>query len=126
VHALERKQIMQNHRNSLEEKVKKIDRAYRNFQAKKIEILLNRAKSFKYFRYRNLVKNEPNFCPLFSLKKKCHNISNLNCWSCYCDYYDRQYIDKENGLIGRCSIGNENGKYTRGVWDCSNCGMPHK
>jgi len=113
-------------KNRLEEKVKKIDRAYKNFQKNKIEILLNRADNFKYYRYSNLIRKEPDFCPLFALNKKCHNIPNLNCWNCYCSYYDRQYIDEKNELVGRCSIGNKNGKYTRGIWDCSDCHLPHK
>ncbi|HIP51520.1 MAG TPA: hypothetical protein EYG94_05450, partial [Campylobacterales bacterium] len=32
-----------------------------------------------YFRFDNMVKNEPDFCPLYKDNKKCHDLKELNC-----------------------------------------------
>ncbi|EFU69798.1 conserved hypothetical protein [Aliarcobacter butzleri JV22] len=40
-----------------------------------------------YFKFENMVINEPNFCLLYKENKKCHNIENLNCYLCACPYF---------------------------------------
>lgn len=38
----------------------------------------------EYFKFENMVKNEPDFCPLYKDNKKCHDMENLNCYLCAC------------------------------------------
>ena len=37
-----------------------------------------------YFDFDNMVKNEPDFCPLYKDNKKCHDTKELNCYLCAC------------------------------------------
>jgi len=84
-------------------------------------------KPFDYFFYTSFSETNPNFCPLFKINKVCHNIDaqEFNCMGCYCQHYDIEFIDCTNGLIGRCKIDSQDGKYSDDVWDCSNCIIPH-
>ena len=38
----------------------------------------------EYFKFENMVKNEPDFCPLYKDNKKCHDMEDLNCYLCAC------------------------------------------
>ena len=37
-----------------------------------------------YFKFENMVKKEPDFCPLYKDNKKCHDMKELNCYLCAC------------------------------------------
>lgn len=41
----------------------------------------------EYFRFENMVKNEPDFCPLYKDNKKCHDMEDLNCYLCACPHF---------------------------------------
>ena len=85
---------------------------------------LDENEIIKYFRYDNLKKNEPNFCPLFFKNKKCHEIDNLNCYLCGCPYIR---ITKTKSY---CSINSKFAKFIKKQnyihLDCSDCLIPHK
>jgi len=79
----------------------------------------------EYFDFDNMVKNEPNFCPLYKDNKKCHNIEKLNCYLCACPLFrldtHKSYcqIDSKFGstIIAKDGFIHQN---------CSNCVIPHK
>jgi hypothetical protein len=87
----------------------------------------------EYFDFENMIKAEPNFCPLYTEHKKCHDIKSLNCYLCACPNFrfnDEGFetIDKKT-KYSFCSIDSKNGK--AGVYDdaihqdCSACSVPH-
>ncbi len=87
----------------------------------------------EYFKFENMLNNEPSFCPLFLENKKCHDIQELNCYLCACPNFrfnDDGIKRKENKTqYSFCSIDSKDG--TQGVYgdkihqDCSLCAVPH-
>ena len=78
-----------------------------------------------YFDFENMVKNEPNFCPLYKDHKKCHNIEKLNCYLCACPLFR---LDTNKSY---CAINSKYGSQIEGKngfihQNCSNCLIPHK
>ena len=77
-----------------------------------------------YFDFDNMVKNEPEFCPLYKQNKKCHDIDELNCYLCACPNFR---VGKQKSS---CAI---NSKYGDKIiakdgyihQDCSACAVPH-
>ena len=56
----------------------------------------------EYFRYENMVKNEPDFCPLYEDNKRCHNMENLNCYLCACPNFrfdDNGFREEEGRIV---------------------------
>lgn len=88
----------------------------------------------EYFKFENMVKNEPDFCPLYKDNKKCHNIENLQCYLCACPHFrfSDSGIENENEkiLYSFCSINSKKGSKFENKncihQDCSNCLIPHK
>jgi len=82
-----------------------------------------------YFRYENISKQEPNFCPLFQQKTKCHDIEELNCYFCGCPHF-RFYDIPQDNIHSFCAIKSPDGeqKCYNNVYhqDCSHCIIPHK
>jgi len=87
-----------------------------------------------YFRFENMVEKEPDFCPLYTKKEKCHEMEVLNCYLCACPYF--LFNDKglkkegEQTLYSICSINAKEGKRFISDHaihqDCGNCLLPHK
>jgi hypothetical protein len=87
----------------------------------------------EYFEFENMVENEPQFCPLYEKKQKCHNIDYLNCYLCACPNF--RFNDKGIEKIGDkikysfCSIDSKNGElssYGDSIHqNCSGCDIPH-
>ena len=87
----------------------------------------------EYFNFESMVKNEPEFCPLYVDNKKCHDMESLNCYLCACPNF--RFLDEgikkvgENTQYSFCDIESKDGK--QGVYgdsihqDCSKCGVPH-
>jgi len=90
-------------------------------------------KIIEYFVFENMVKNEPDFCPLYAQNKKCHDTKHLNCYLCACPYFrfSDAGVEKVDGKtkFSFCSIDAKKGK--AGVYgdaihqDCSACTVPH-
>jgi hypothetical protein len=86
-----------------------------------------------YFRFDNMVKNEPSFCPLYKENKKCHDIPELNCYLCACPHFkfnDEGFQKIENKILySTCSIDSKDGsQYISDDaihQDCSGCLIPH-
>lgn len=88
----------------------------------------------EYFDFDNMVKEEPDFCPLYVDNKKCHDMESLNCYLCACPNFrfDDEGIKKveENTQYSFCGIDSKDG--SQGVYgdkihqDCSKCGIPHR
>ncbi len=93
-----------------------------------------------YFDFDNMVKNEPDFCPLYREKneegrvgKKCHDMQQLNCYLCACPNFrfNDDGLEKigEKTLYSNCAIDSKEG--AQGIYgdaihqDCSNCTVPH-
>lgn len=86
-----------------------------------------------YFDFDSMVKNEPEFCPLYKDNKKCHEMESLNCYLCACPNFrfDDSGIKEvgENTQYSFCGIDSKDG--AQGVYgdkihqDCSKCGVPH-
>lgn len=86
-----------------------------------------------YFDFDSMVKNEPEFCPLYADNKKCHDMESLNCYLCACP----NFRFKDAGIakidsktqFSVCNIESKDG--SQGVYgdsihqDCSKCGVPH-
>jgi Zn-finger protein len=88
----------------------------------------------EYFRFENMVQNEPEFCPLYAQNRKCHEVENLNCYLCACPYFrfDDDGLDIKDGKVIKsiCSIDAKDKAWSihQDVvhLDCSNCLLPHK
>ncbi len=113
---------------------------FREHKAKQLLIFEKLAKEKKskkeiveYFKYENMQKNEPNFCPLYAMNEKCHEMEHLNCYFCACPYFrfDDEGIKEENGLCvkSECAIKSKKSSLFvhEGVahLDCSKCTTPH-
>ena len=48
---------------------------------------LSDTEVIEYFRFENMVINEPDFCLLYTENKKCHEVEHLNCYWCACPYF---------------------------------------
>ncbi len=86
-----------------------------------------------YFRFENMVKNEPEFCPLYAEHKKCHNTEELNCYLCACPNFrfnDAGFGAEEGKILfSTCSIESPDGALfstdTAIHQNCSDCLVPH-
>lgn len=78
----------------------------------------------QYFKFENMVINEPDFCPLYKENTKCHDIEKLNCYLCGCPNFrladSKSYcdIDSKDGA----SIKSKDGFIHQ---NCSKCIVPH-
>ena len=94
---------------------------------------LDQEQIIDYFDFDSMVKNEPDFCPLYAKNKKCHDMQSLNCYLCSCPNFrfDDKGLDKVEQRIrySFCDIDSKDGRV--GVYgdkihqDCSKCGVPH-
>ncbi len=86
---------------------------------------LNDDEVIEYFRFENMVKNEPDFCPLYKNNLKCHEMEELNCYLCACPNFrvnsTKSYCDINSKDGG--SVTDKNGFVHQ---DCSQCSVPHK
>ncbi len=88
----------------------------------------------EYFKFENMVKNEPEFCPLYKDNKKCHDYKDLNCYLCACPNFrfNDNGLKKQNGktLYSYCSINSKDGTQFIGKeyihQNCVGCIAPHK
>lgn len=79
----------------------------------------------EYFDFDNMVKNEPDFCPLYKDNKKCHDIDTLNCYFCACPNF------RLESAKSTCAIDSKDGGSITAPdgfihQDCSKCSVPHK
>jgi len=87
----------------------------------------------RYFRFDNMVKSEPDFCPLYKDNKKCHDNKNLNCYFCACPNFrfkDNGFkIIKKQTLFSYCSINSKDGTQYKSQdsihQNCAGCFIPH-
>ena len=88
----------------------------------------------EYFRFENMVKNEPDFCPLYKDNKKCHDYEDLNCYLCACPNFrfkDEGFEKVEDKtLYSKCNINSRDGSQYVGEnyihQNCSGCIVPHR
>ena len=88
----------------------------------------------EYFEYEHMKQKHPEFCPLYTKDKKCHDMDELNCYLCACPYFrfDDDGLYQEDGKIrySICSIeakGRED--FIKGDaihQGCTNCTLPHQ
>jgi hypothetical protein len=99
--------------------------------------LTNKSKDeiIEYFKFENMVKNEPDFCPLYKDNKKCHDMEDLNCYLCACPNFrfkDEGFEKTDDGktLFSVCSINSRDGSQFIGDdyihQNCSGCIVPHR
>lgn len=101
-----------------------------------VEKLKNKSEDeiIEYFRFENMVKNEPDFCPLYAKNKKCHDMEDLNCYLCACPNFrfNDDGFKKEEGktLFSVCNINSKDGSQFIGEdyihQNCSGCIVPHR
>ncbi len=95
---------------------------------------LSNNEVIEYFRFENMVINEPDFCLLYAENKKCHETKHLNCYWCACPYFrfnDGGFSTQEGKtLYSICSIDCKEGKRflsdTAIHQDCTSCLIPHQ
>ena len=88
----------------------------------------------EYFKYENMKINEPDFCPLYTLNKKCHEMENLNCYLCACPNFrfkdDGFELQDGKTLYSKCGINSKDGSQYIGEnyihQNCSGCIVPHR
>lgn len=88
----------------------------------------------EYFTFSNMVKEEPDFCPLYKDNKKCHDYEDLNCYLCACPNFrfNNDGIKKieDKTLFSYCGIDSKDGAQFEGKdyihQNCSGCLVPHK
>jgi len=86
-----------------------------------------------YFRFDNMVKYEPDFCPLYKENKKCHDNETLNCYFCACPNFrfkDEGFeIQQKRTLFSYCDIDSKDGdQYLMDDaihQNCAGCFVPH-
>ncbi len=86
-----------------------------------------------YFDFDNMVKKEPDFCPLYKENKKCHDTKELNCYLCACPNFrfDDESAKKQEDktLFSLCAIDSKDGSQYVGEeaihQNCSGCLVPH-
>jgi len=86
-----------------------------------------------YFRFENMVEKEPDFCPLYKDRKKCHEIEELNCYLCACPNFrfdDEGFTKIDNKILySKCSIDSKDGSQyiTEDAihQNCAGCLVPH-
>jgi hypothetical protein len=86
-----------------------------------------------YFRFHNMVKSEPNFCPLYADNKKCHDNEALNCYFCACPNFrfrDNGFEKQKNRtLFSKCDINSKKGSQYMSDdaihQNCAGCFVPH-
>ena len=86
-----------------------------------------------YFRFDNMVKKEPEFCPLYKDNKKCHDMTELNCYLCACPNFrfDDEGLKKieEKILYSTCDIDSKDGSQYISEnaihQNCAGCLVPH-
>ena len=87
----------------------------------------------EYFRFNNMVKNEPDFCPLYAKNKRCHENKELNCYFCACPNFrfNDSGFDKieSRTLFSYCSIESKDGTQYKSEsaihQNCADCFVPH-
>lgn len=87
-----------------------------------------------YFDFDNMVKMEPDFCPLYAEGKKCHDMEKLNCYLCACPHFrfnDKGLRTEEGAAVySACAIHAKEGVPVRFGdaihLDCSACTLPHR
>ena len=94
---------------------------------------LNDEEVIAYFRFENMVEKEPDFCPLYQDREKCHDMQVLNCYLCACP----NFRFNENGfetvknrtLYSICNIDSKDGSQYLGEdaihQNCVGCFVPH-
>ncbi len=88
----------------------------------------------EYFRFENMVEKEPDFCPLYAEKKKCHDTEELNCYLCACPNFrfnDAGFArEGVRTLFSTCSIESPDGdRYVSDTaihQNCAGCIVPHR
>lgn len=106
---------------------------HKNIVDKLLKKEYTQAEIIEYFRFENMLKNEPSFCLLYKENKKCHDIPDLNCYLCACPNFrfDDDGIKKVDSKTqySLCDIDSKDGR--QGVYgekihqDCSKCSVPH-
>ena len=88
----------------------------------------------EYFKFENMVKNEPDFCPLYKDNKKCHDVEELNCYLCACPHFrfDDLGFEKIGEKVVSSFFSIESKKRAKFEGDdyihhdCSGCTIPHR
>lgn len=87
-----------------------------------------------YFDFENMKEQEPDFCPLYEMNTKCHNVEKLNCLFCACPFFDYSDneplgISEDKKVMSHCNINSRFSstyEFENNVQcDCSNCTIPH-
>ena len=86
-----------------------------------------------YFRFENMVQKEPDFCPLYAKKRKCHDIEELNCYLCACPNFrfkeDGFKSEEGKTLFSYCGINSKDGARYESEdtihQNCAGCLVPH-
>jgi len=94
---------------------------------------LNDNELIEYFQFENMVKKEPNFCPLYAKNKKCHDIEELNCYLCACPNFrfkdDGFKKEEKRTLFSYCDINSKDGTQYKSETaihqNCVGCFIPH-
>ncbi|RUM73656.1 MAG: hypothetical protein DSZ11_05415 [Sulfurovum sp.] len=94
---------------------------------------LNDDELIEYFRFDNMVKKEPDFCPLYKDNKKCHDNDELNCYLCACPNFrfkDEGFEKIEDKMLySKCNINSKDGSQYIAKeaihQNCSGCFVPH-
>lgn len=96
--------------------------------------VLSDAEVIEYFRFENMVQNEPGFCPLYAQKRKCHDTQELNCYLCACPNFrfnDAGFETVEGKVLySTCAIDSPDGERYMGEkaihQNCTGCLVPHR
>ena len=100
---------------------------------KLLENNLSEVEIVEYFDFDNMVKKEPNFCPLYKDNRKCHDNKELNCYFCACPNFrfkDSGFqVIKNQTLFSYCSIDSKDGAQYKSKnsihQNCVGCFVPH-
>ncbi len=93
---------------------------------------LTQEEIIAYFRFDNMVQNEPDFCELYKTNTKCHDMEDLNCYLCACPNFRftmNPQMKEGKRIHSHCSIDSKDGaafEHENNIHqDCSGCLVPH-
>ena len=106
---------------------------HENIMKKLIYQGYTKSQIIAYFEFDNMVKEEPDFCPLYAKNKKCHDLEYLSCYLCACPNFrfNDNGIEKQedNTQYSFCDIDSKDGEqslYGNKIHqNCSACSVPH-
>ena len=75
----------------------------------------------EYFQYDNMIRTDPDFCPLYKSKQICHPMKELNCRCCACPHFSYNQDETRFSCKARGILSSPEASFL----PCNTCTIPH-